>query len=145
MKTFIYGAALAAFLTATPAMAAYDSMGRTNYDSMRHTKEDLALVQVNENDTQALQQALRDAGFNKRPVTGYWDQNTTNALYSYQDANGLVPTGTLNNETLRQLGLRMSATNKVSGTQDLNNPMPSCHSMSYKNRYPAHREVIGSR
>jgi peptidoglycan hydrolase-like protein with peptidoglycan-binding domain len=142
MKKFVYTVALVAFVSATPAIAA-------SYDPARHTRDDLALVQVNENDTQILQQALREAGFNKRPVTGYWDQNTTNALYSYQDANGLVPTGTLNNETLRQLGLVMSATNKVSGTRDLNTSEP--RKTYYKKRHHDETssdyrgEVIGSR
>lgn len=63
---------------------------------------------------QAMQQALREAGFYKLgDVNGIWNQHTADALYSYQKANGLRGTARLDYETGQRLGMVMPAMDKM--------------------------------
>jgi len=71
---------------------------------------------ANDNTTiiQAMQQALRDAGFYKLgDVNGVWTQHTADALYSYQLANGLRGTARLDYPTGQRLGMAMPAMDKT--------------------------------
>ncbi|MDB5490669.1 MAG: Peptidoglycan-binding domain 1 protein [Micavibrio sp.] len=71
---------------------------------------------ANDNTTiiQAMQQALRDAGFYKLgDVNGVWTQHTADALYSYQLANGLRGTARLDYPTSQRLGMALPAMDKT--------------------------------
>lgn len=77
------------------------------YDNEGYVREDNRTV------IQAMQQALRDAGFYKLgDVNGVWTQHTADALYSYQKANGLRPTARLDYVTGQKLGMVMPAEDK---------------------------------
>ncbi len=52
-----------------------------------------------------IQQALAQKGHYEGTPTGKWDSATTEALKSYQQANGLNATGKLDARTLQKLGL----------------------------------------
>jgi len=69
---------------------------------------------LDESETQALQQALRDAGyFMKEPVTGMWTPYTSTALRSYQIDEGVAGTGSPDIDTLQRLGLNVQASDKL--------------------------------
>jgi peptidoglycan hydrolase-like protein with peptidoglycan-binding domain len=70
-------------------------------------------TKLNRSEIQAIQQTLSDASFYRGRVDGYWDAETSRALSSFQIANGLAGTGTLNVLTEKELGLQLSASNQV--------------------------------
>lgn len=77
------------------------------YDNEGYVREDNRTV------IQAMQQALRDAGFYKLgDVNGVWTQHTADALYSYQKANGLRASARLDYATGQKLGMVMPAMDK---------------------------------
>ena len=142
MKRTVYTAIFAAVVsvaTAGNAMAhtVKTTDGKTAYHKHPHGKIAHSAT-FSEKEVQALQQSLRDSGFYKGTVTGKWSPMTENALASYQHANGLVVTGTLNDATQQKLGLRLMAKEKVSATEA---PLPKKkkHRKAHK---VEHKEVI---
>lgn len=117
MKRTVYTAIFAAVvgLAATNAMAD-DVKKAETAKPVHHKKHHAKMTHTygwSEKDVQVLQQSLRDSGFYKGAVTGKWSAMTENALASYQSANGLAVTGTLNDATVKQLGLHTAAKEKV--------------------------------
>jgi hypothetical protein len=51
------------------------------------------------------QQALKDDGFYSGPVDGTMRQSTREAIRSFQQSNHLTETGTIDDDTARELGL----------------------------------------
>ena len=54
---------------------------------------------------QQSQKALIEAGFDPGPADGAWGPNSENALYDFQEARGLEPTGRIDALSLIELGL----------------------------------------
>lgn len=54
-----------------------------------------------------IKQALNAAGYDMGQVNGNWDRHAQRGLASYQQAQGLAPTGQLNTATLRTLGVNV--------------------------------------
>ena len=61
-------------------------------------------------DVIAMQQALKDKGYDPGPADGRMGPRTRAALRDYQKKEGLNPTGRWDEETGNRLGVRMSAT-----------------------------------
>jgi phage tail tape-measure protein len=53
----------------------------------------------------SVQQSLNQRGYDAGTVDGRWGTNTENALRQFQQANGLAPTGSLDQQTLSALGV----------------------------------------
>ena len=53
-----------------------------------------------------VQQALKDDGFYSEPVDGTMRQSTREAIRSFQQSNHLNVTGTLDDDTARELGVQ---------------------------------------
>lgn len=84
---------------------------------------------------QALQQSLKDSGFYKNGVvTGIWDNNTTDALASYQASKGMRVTGSLDNQTALRLGLIRSASDEIATTEGVPH--------AYQERHMARMEPV---
>lgn len=103
MKFFLMSAALVAMTLTAPTMV--------HAEHHKSMTKPAASFKLDKKEIQQLQQALREGGFNKKPVTGIWDENTTNSLYGYQKAYGLNATGKMNDETLKKLGLSVPVIN----------------------------------
>jgi peptidoglycan hydrolase-like protein with peptidoglycan-binding domain len=58
---------------------------------------------------ESVQQTLKDEGFYYGEISGEMNANLTAAIRRYQIRNGLQVTGALNDETLRSLGIKSSA------------------------------------
>jgi hypothetical protein len=56
--------------------------------------------------TMKVQQALKDNGFYSGPVDGVMRENTQEAIQSFQQSRDLKVTGTIDEETARELGIR---------------------------------------
>ncbi|MCS6884523.1 MAG: peptidoglycan-binding domain-containing protein [Acidobacteriota bacterium] len=65
---------------------------------------------------QKAQQALKDKGFYKGQVTGKMDAATREAIKSFQQQQGLKPTGRLNKDTRQALGIELVATQPAKKT-----------------------------
>ena len=61
-------------------------------------------------DTMAMQQALKDKGFDPGPADGKMGRRTRSALRDFQKKEGLNPTGRWDAETGNRLGVQMSRT-----------------------------------
>lgn len=99
----------------TQERPAYNTTYRTTTTNMAPFYDREGYVsESNTTVVQAMQQALRDAGFYKLgDVNGVWTQHTSDALYSYQLANGLRGTARLDYPTGQRLGMAMPAMDKV--------------------------------
>jgi hypothetical protein len=56
--------------------------------------------------TMKVQQALKDNGFYSGPVDGVMREKTQEAIQSFQQSRDLKVTGTIDEETARELGIR---------------------------------------
>jgi len=124
MKRTLYTAIFAAVVSVAAGNAMADTAKTTEAKPVHHKRHHGAMAHQaawSEKEVQGLQQSLRDSGFYKGTVTGKWSPMTENALASYQSANGLAVTGTLNDATVKKLGLHHMAKEKVSGNET---PMP---------------------
>ncbi|HWO41071.1 MAG TPA: peptidoglycan-binding domain-containing protein [Candidatus Eisenbacteria bacterium] len=78
------------------------SGGITNQMSKdRETRGDL-------NEVARVQEALKERGYDPGPVNGVMNEQTRAALRAFQSARNLRPTGTLDAETARALGIQSS-------------------------------------
>jgi peptidoglycan hydrolase-like protein with peptidoglycan-binding domain len=68
-------------------------------------------------DTESVQQALKDQGFYYGEITGEKNADTTAAIRRYQIRNGLQITGELNDETLRSLRNAPTASSQPAATR----------------------------
>ena len=73
-------------------------------------KMDRMEAKANHQDVSAMQQALKDKGYDPGPVDGHMGPRTKAALMDYQRKEGLSPTGRWDNETAAKLGVQTSAT-----------------------------------
>lgn len=138
MKRLICTALLATALTAASAAAMADGHKESrHHHTMRQAMHHDKVQAWSKKDLQVTQQMLRDTGFYKAPVTGQWDQTTANAVASYQYANGLRVTGTVNEETAAKMGLHPVARAKLDETKTP--PMPR-HAPRHKVK-AAHEEA----
>ena len=72
----------------------------------------------------ALQQALLNAGITlKGGADGSFGSATKAALVSYQNANGLSASGTVDDATAAKLGLGAAATARPGGTDGIGEPV----------------------
>jgi peptidoglycan hydrolase-like protein with peptidoglycan-binding domain len=74
------------------------AVGATDSKAAPYSTSDAGLVR-------SVQQALRDRGFDAGHVDGHWDNRTETALRRFQQANGLRPTGRLDERTASALGV----------------------------------------
>lgn len=72
---------------------------------------------------ESVQQALKDEGFYYGEVNGDMNANLTAAIRRYQIRNGLQVSGELNDETLRSLGIKSSASSRA--TTNTASPTPA--------------------
>ena len=72
-------------------------------------KMDRMEAKANQKDVTAMQQALKDKGYDPGPVDGYMGPRTKAALTDYQRKEGLSPTGRWDHETAAKLGVQTSA------------------------------------
>ena len=72
-------------------------------------KMDRMEAKANHKDVTAMQQALKDKGYDPGPVDGHMGPRTKAALTDYQRKEGLSPTGRWDNETAAKLGVQTSA------------------------------------
>ena len=75
-------------------------------------KMDRMEAKAHQKDVTAMQQALKDKGYDPGPVDGRMGPRTKAALMDYQRKEGLSPTGRWDNETAAKLGVQMSAADK---------------------------------
>ena len=68
---------------------------------------------LDRSEIQAVQQTLADAGFYRSGIDGKWGPKTTEAMRNYQRANGLNVTGTLDEATMDDMSLQVSASNQL--------------------------------
>lgn len=146
MKRLVCTALLATVMSVASVNAMADDKMKTDHKAMHHHKHHMVsnhempgekMMRPTTKDTQVLQQSLRDSGFYKAPVTGVWNDTTENALAAYQKANGLQVTGTLNESTVKQLGLHTTAKEKIAGTS---HEMTPRHKMHHKGVKMAHKQ-----
>jgi peptidoglycan hydrolase-like protein with peptidoglycan-binding domain len=78
---------------------------------------------LNRDDILRIQQSLNQRGFYPGKASGQWDANTVNALRRFQQTNSLSVNGTLDTNTLNELGVTLT-------NQDSSNTMTD---ESYKN------------
>lgn len=71
-------------------------------------------------EVQAIQQSLDESGFYSAGVDGVWGPKTVKAVQDFQVSSGLEPTGTIDEDTLNQLGLQLSAADQV---ETMNEPI----------------------
>jgi peptidoglycan hydrolase-like protein with peptidoglycan-binding domain len=76
---------------------------------------------------ESVQQVLKDEGFYYGEVNGDMNANLTAAIRRYQIRNGLQVTGELNDETLRSLGIKSSASSR--GTTNAPSPTPGARAL----------------
>lgn len=98
-----------------------DSSGRVVYRDMNRPGEVYTSPQVHyidRKEVQAIQQALDESGFYTAGVDGVWGPKTTKALKDFQVSSGLEPTGTMDMQTLDQLGLQLSAADQIDTQND---------------------------
>jgi peptidoglycan hydrolase-like protein with peptidoglycan-binding domain len=76
---------------------------------------------------ESVQQVLKDEGFYYGEVNGDMNANLTAAIRRYQIRNGLQVTGELNDETLRSLGIKSSASPR--GTTNAPSPTPGARAL----------------
>lgn len=141
MKRTVYTALFAAVVGLAAANAMADDVKKETVKPVHHKKHHAMMNHTygwSEKEVQVLQQSLRDSGFYKGTVTGKWDASTENALASYQSANGLAVTGTLNDATVKQLGLHHAAKEKVA-SEGVPVSAPK-HKMHHKVK-PVHKEA----
>jgi len=75
------------------------STGRITPEMSRDARGDF-------NDVARVQQALKERGYDPGPVNGVMNEQTRDALRAFQTARNLRPTGTIDAETARALGLQ---------------------------------------
>lgn len=68
---------------------------------------------------QAVQQTLKDAGYDVGEADGSWGPRTSAALREFQEVHGLAPTGNLNLITITTLGLAIDPTGQQAEGPDM--------------------------
>lgn len=68
---------------------------------------------------QAVQQTLKDAGYDVGEADGSWGPRTSAALREFQEVHGLAPTGNLNLITITTLGLAIDPTGQQAEAPDM--------------------------
>lgn len=86
--------------TALPAMAQQNQGGTVPLN-----REETVPLQLKAGQVMAMQQRLNERGFSAGRVDGLWGPDTSAAVRSFQQKNGLPRTGQLDQGTLRALGI----------------------------------------
>lgn len=73
--------------------------------SQTETKPKKQIFRANKTQISTAQKMLKDKGLYKGDETGKLDPDTRAAIKSFQSANGLNDTGTLNRATLEKMGI----------------------------------------
>ena len=122
--TLLMTAALVAPVAAAKAdIVRSDRDGRMMYNDQVYRSEayggmNQRVHYLDRKEVQAIQQALDESGFYTAGVDGVWGPKTTKAVQDFQVSSGLEPTGTINEATLDQLGLQLSAADQVDSKND---------------------------
>ena len=91
------------------AQGFYEGNGAANLPSQRITNEAPegtgAVLTLSPATVRRVQQELNRLGYNAGPVSGSWDRMTSIAAANFQRAHSLSPVGTLDEATLRMLGV----------------------------------------
>lgn len=107
-------AATAAYAEGTEKHTGTNSEMRNNQQTDRSdargstTEMQGSSQQYSEADVRAVQQNLNNEGFSL-PVDGVWGQQTADAIRSFQRANNLTETGTLDSATRAELNVSVNA------------------------------------
>lgn len=81
------------------------SSGKGKRRPPRSSRQRLALLHLDPQRVDEIQQALIREGTLNGPPTGVWDQTTKDAMRRYQSNNGFSPTGLPDAKSLMKLGL----------------------------------------
>lgn len=82
------------------------AMKRRGSDASGGEGREIAVpVYVGPSSVRQVQQALQSAGHDPGQMDGHWGPSTSEAVRAFQKKSGLVPTGNLNLETVRALGV----------------------------------------
>ncbi|HYH20701.1 MAG TPA: peptidoglycan-binding domain-containing protein [Azospirillum sp.] len=103
----LFTAIIAAGMLAAPAMA------QSTAQQGQQNQAGGAQITASPAQVRQVQQVLKQSGYNAGNVNGSWDQQTSQAVRNFQQAQGLEPTGQLNTRTLSALGI--SGNSGVSG------------------------------
>lgn len=129
MKLFLYLAGFTAALVPAIAHAessSLNSQSSTQMQTQTGTTAPMGSTTLTRTEIMQIQQALNDEGFLKAPVDGIWGPRTASALRSFQSQNSLEADGTLDTDTLNQLGVTLnSQTNTQSDTREMDNSTDS--------------------
>lgn len=91
------------------AQGFYEGNGAANLPSQRIVNEAPggtgAALTLSPATVRRVQQELNRLGYNAGPVSGSWDRMTSIAVADFQRAHGLSPVGTLDEATIRMLGV----------------------------------------
>lgn len=98
-------AAATAVLATSPALAQQAGQGSQTLDQ-EQAQGSGAQLQLSPSTVRQVQQALNQAGYSVVNVDGTWGPGTAQALQNFQQAQGLEPTGQLNQRTLDALGIQ---------------------------------------
>jgi peptidoglycan hydrolase-like protein with peptidoglycan-binding domain len=116
-------ALLASVALALPAVAAQSSGSQNQYygssqgqqssgsswkqqgANQRNMQTGISAHQLSQNQIRQIQTALNNAGFNVGRADGNWGQRSRTALRNFEQSKGIQPTGQINQQALRQLGL----------------------------------------
>jgi len=108
-----------------------DKVKANTTDKMQHTTDRMN-AKTEKADVMAMQQALRDKGYNPGRIDGVMGPRTSAALRDYQRKEGLQATGRRDDETAMKLGLRTSLRDKETVTPSaspsspaMSSPMPN--------------------
>ena len=114
-------------------------MDRTNTGGSRSATG----MHGNAQNVKAIQQALKDKGHDPGPIDGVMGSQTKQALKSFQSANNLQPTGTLNAETAEKLGIQSGSQQLSSRSSSRSQGTESSGSMGSRNRASSSDTTVG--
>jgi peptidoglycan hydrolase-like protein with peptidoglycan-binding domain len=107
LKQGMLALAAAGAFAVTPAMAQQGAGASADQVLQQEQAQGSgAQLQLSPSTVRQIQQALNQAGYSVGNVDGVWGPQTAQALQNYQQAQGLEPTGQLNQRTLAQLGVQ---------------------------------------
>ena len=104
-----------------------DKVKANTTDKMQHTTDRMN-AKTEKADVMAMQQALRDKGYNPGRIDGVMGPRTSAALRDYQRKEGLQATGRRDDETAMKLGLRTSLRDKETVTPSASPSSPAMSS-----------------
>lgn len=81
--------------------------------AQEQTQDSGASLELSPTTVRQVQEALNQQGYDVGQVDGAWSQQTAQALQNFQRAQGLEPTGQLNQNTLSALGIGSAQGNQV--------------------------------